>query len=97
MILVSEREEKKMLIKDTRSTIKKFKDVGVGSIIRFVDDDGIWGDDGYLMKSTYIVIMKCHGENGDHYNLVCLDDGNLYYAKNEEDVEILNAELIIKR
>ena len=43
-----------------------------------------------------MVITDCHEENGDYANLVCLDDGGLYYAKDEEDVELLNAELIIK-
>ena len=76
-----------MLIKDFK-VIKKFKDVRIGDIIRFTDDD--------LAGFTYMVITDCHEENGDYANLVCLDDGGLYYAKDEEDVELLNAELIIK-
>ena len=44
-----------------------------------------------------MVIADCHEENGDYANLVCLDDGGLYYAKDEENVEILNTELVIKR
>lgn len=79
-----------MLVKDTRRIIRKFKDVSVGSIIRFADDDD-------LAEFTYMVIVGCREENGDYDNLVCLDDGSLYYAKDEENIELLNAELIIKR
>lgn len=77
-----------MLIKDLKVR-KKFKDTCIGDVIRFA-----YGSD--LAKLTYMVITDCHEENGDHVNLVCLDDGGLYYATDEDDVELLNVELIIK-
>lgn len=78
-----------MLIKDARVKVKKFKEVKVGDIIRFADEAN-------LKEFTYMVISDCHDENGDYANLACLDDGSFYYADDEECVEVLNAELVIK-
>lgn len=78
-----------MVITEKR-TEKKFKDVGVGMVIRFTDDRTL---EGY----TYMKTMDCHADNGDYVNLICLDDGTLFYANEEENVEVLRTELIIKR
>lgn len=77
-----------MRITDNRYK-EKFKSVDAGEVIRFIGDDT-------LSDFTFMVINDCHSEYGDHANVVCLDDGTFYYADDEETVEILDAELIIK-
>lgn len=78
-----------MVITERRKE-KKFKDVGAGMVIRFTDDRTLAG-------YTYMKTMDCHADNGDYANLICLDDGTLYYADDDETVEVLRTELIIKR
>lgn len=76
-----------MVITERRNE-KKFKDVGVGMVIRFVDAMTLEG-------FTYMKTMDCRADNGDYVNLICLDDGTLFYAHDEENVEVLRTELIV--
>lgn len=76
-----------MRIKDS-SNIKSFNEVNNGEVFRFLENYG----------GTYIKIESVMTEDTRYArNTVRLDNGGLVYGSNYDKVEILNAELSIRK
>lgn len=76
-----------MRIKDA-SNIKLFSEINNGEVFRFLENYG----------GTYIKIESVMTEDTRYArNAVRLDDGGLVYGSNYDKVEILNAELSIRK
>lgn len=76
-----------MRIKDA-SNIKLFSEINNGEVFRFLENYG----------GTYIKIESVMTEDTRYArNAVRLDDGGLVYGSNYDKVEILNAELSVRK
>ena len=50
-----------------------------------------------INKELFIKVDFFNGEQyGEVFNCVCLNDGSFYYASDDDEIEFVNAEIIIE-
>ena len=72
-----------MKIVDKRIQVNIFEYIKTGQC--FMIDDQLYIKVGFFNEE----------ESGEVFNCVCLNDGSFYYANNDDEIEFVNAEIII--
>ena len=73
-----------MKITDKRFFVNVFDHIKTGQC--FMIDDQLFIKVGFFNEE----------EHGEVFNCVCLNDGSFYYASDNDEIEIVNAEIVIE-